>query len=79
MFLLMDGFHRFSSEKSDGLHEILVCGESPHGEIGWRSLCFALCLIIYLFIMRLFIAGLYVCFLITLRELFFGSGINYVV
>ena len=38
--LLMDSFHRFSGEKPDGLHQILVCGESPHGEIGWRRFCF---------------------------------------
>ena len=34
---------------------------------------------IYLFIMCLFVACLYVCFLITLRELFVGSCIKYVV
>ena len=78
-FLLTDSFQKFSSEKPDGLHEILVCGRTPHGEIGWRSLCFAQCLFIYLFSMYLFIACLYVCFLITLRELFVGSYINYVV
>ena len=49
-FLLTDNFQKFSSEKPDGLHEILVCGRTPHGEIGWRSLCFAQCLFIYLFV-----------------------------
>ena len=78
-FLLTDSFHRFSSEKSRGLHKVLVCGGSPHGKIGWRSLCFALCLFIYLSIMLLFVACLYVFFLIALRELFIGSCINYVV
>ena len=57
-FLLTDSFHRFSSEKPDGLHEILVCGGCPHGKIGWRSLRFALCLFIYLFI---FVYLLLVC------------------
>ena len=77
-FLLTDSFHRFSGENPAALHEILVCGGSPHGEIGWRNLCFALCLFIYLFIICLFIVCLHVCFLITLRELFVGSCINYV-
>ena len=78
-FLLTDSFQKFSSEKPDGLHESLVCRRTPHGEIGWRSLCFAQCLFIYLFIMYFFITCLYVGFLITLRELFVGSYINYVV
>ena len=80
-FLLTDSLHRFSGEKPDELHEILVCRRSAHSEIGWRSLYFALCLFIYLFIICLFIACLYVCFLITLRELelFVTSCINYVV
>ena len=58
------------SEKPGGLHEILVCRGSPCGEIGLRSLCFALCLFIYLLVICLFIVCLDVCFLITLRELF---------
>ena len=78
-FLLADSFHRFSAEKPGELHEILVCGGSPHGEIGWRSLCFRLCLFICLFITCLFITCLYVCFLITLRKLFVASCISYVV
>ena len=78
-FLLTDSFHRFSGEKPGELHKILVCGGSPQGKIGWKSLCFALCLCIYLFIICFFIACLYVCFLITLRELFVASCINYVV
>ena len=72
-FLLTYSFRRFSGEKPRELHEILVCGGSPHGDIGWRSLCFVLCLFIYLFIIYLFIACLYICFLITLRELFVAS------
>ena len=74
---MTNSLHRFSGEISGGLHEILVCGESPHGEIGWRSLCFALPLFIFLFINCLFIACLYDRFLITLRELFVGLCINY--
>ena len=66
--LLTDSFQRFSSEKPGGLHEILVCGGSPHGEIGWRSLYFVLSFFIYLFLICLFIACLCICFLITLRE-----------
>ena len=42
-----------------------VCEEFPHREIGWESLCFVLCLFIYL----LFIYS-YIYFLFTLRELF---------
>ena len=78
-FLLTDNFHRFSGEKSGELHKILVCGGSPPGEIGRSSLCFALCLFIYLFIICLCIACLYVSFLITFGELFVASCINYVV
>ena len=78
-FLLTDSFHRFSGEKPGELHKILICGGSPQGKIGWRSLCFALCLCVYLFIICFFIACLYVRFLITLRELFVASCINYVV
>ena len=77
--LLTDSFHRLSGEKPGELDKILVCGGSPHGEIGWRSLCFTLCLFIYLFIICLFIACLYVCFLITLRKLFVASCISSVV
>ena len=57
-FLMTDSFHRFSGEKPGELHKILVCGGSPQGKIGWRSLCFALCLCIYLFIICFFIACL---------------------
>ena len=78
-FLLMDTFNRFSSEKPGGLHEILVSGGSPQGEIGMKSFRFALYLFIYLLVICLFIACLYVSFLITLRELFAGSCINYLV
>ena len=56
-FLLTNSFHRFLSEKPGGLHEILVCGGSPPGEIGWRSLRFAL----YLFICLLCVYLLLVC------------------
>ena len=76
-FPLTENFHIFSGEKPCGLHEVLVCGGSLHGEIGRRSLYFALCLFIYLFIICLFIACSYVCFLITLRELYVGSYTNY--
>ena len=58
----MDSFHRFSSEKPSGLHEILVCRGSLHCEIGRRSLCFALCLLIFL-VYYLFIYYLFVCLL----------------
>ena len=58
----MDRFHRFSSEKAGGLHEILVCRGSLHVEIGWRSLCFALRLLIVL-VYYLFIYYLFVCLL----------------
>ena len=67
-FPLADSFQRFLSEKPGGLHEVLVCGRSLHREIGWRSLYFVVSLFIYLLIICLFIAGLCVCFLITLRE-----------
>ena len=73
-FLLADIFRRFLGEKPGGLHEILVCGGSPHGEIGWRSLSFSLILFIYLFIIFLFLTCLCVCFLITLREQLCGSA-----
>ena len=53
--LLADIFHKFLGETLGGLCEISVYGGSPHGEIGWRSMCFALCLIIYLFIICSFI------------------------
>ena len=56
-----------------------VCRGSPHGEIGWRSLCFLLCLFIYLFIICLFIVCLCVCFLIIFKGLVVGSCINYLV
>ena len=58
-FLLKDSFHRFSGEKPGELHEIFFCGGFPHGEIEWRSLCFALCLFIYLFIYCLFVCLLF--------------------
>ena len=67
-FLLAGSFRRFSGEKLGGLHEVLVCGGSPHREIRWRSLYFVLSLFIYLLIICLFIACLCVCFLVTLRE-----------
>ena len=56
-FLLTDSFYRFSGEKPGELLEILVCRGSPHGEIGWKSLCFAL----YLFICLLFVYLLLIC------------------
>ena len=56
-FLLVDSFHRFLGEIPGGLHEILVCGGSPHGEI-------VFCVVsIYLFIYYLFIYCLFVCLL----------------
>ena len=67
-FVLADSFRRFSGGKPGWLHKVLVCGGSPHGEIGWRSLYFVLSLFIYFFFICLFIACLCVCFLITLRE-----------
>ena len=71
---MADSFQGILGEKAGGLHEISVCGETPHGEIGWRSLCFALCLFIYVFIICLFIACLCVCFLFTFTEPFVGFG-----
>ena len=56
---MTDSFHRLTAGKPGELHEILICGGSPHGEIGWRSLCFALCLFIYLFIYCLFVCLLF--------------------
>ena len=67
-FLFVDSLQRLSGEKPGGLHEILVCGGSPHGEIEWRSLYFVLSLFTYLFIICLFIVCLCFCFLITLTE-----------
>ena len=77
--LLVDSFHRFSGKHLGELHKISVCRGSPHEETGWRSLCFVLCLFIYLFIICLFIVCLCVCFLIIFKELVLGSFINYVV
>ena len=73
------GFHGISGEHPVGLHEILVCRGSLHGEIGWRSFYFVLHLFIYLFIICLFIVCLCVYFLIIFKELVVGSWINYVV
>ena len=73
-FLLVDSFHRFSGEKSGGLHDVSVCGGSSHGEIIWRSLSFSLCLFIYLFIICLFIVCLCVCFLIIFKKVFVGHA-----
>ena len=63
-FLLAESFYRFPGEKPGGLHEVLVCGGSPHNEIGWRSLCFSLvfCVFIYFFIICFFYC-LFVCLL----------------
>ena len=58
-FLLTDNFHRFFGEKPGGLHEISVCGRSPHSEIGWRSLCFALCLFICFFFVYLLVVCMF--------------------
>ena len=68
-FVLADSFHIFSLEKLGGLHEFLVCGGSPHGEIGWRSFCFAQCLFIYLFIY---------CFFVCLVFIYFKGGVCWV-
>ena len=76
--LLADSFHRISGEHPGGLHEILVFRESPHGEIGWRSLCFVLCLFIcLLFVSLLFV--LCVSFLIIFKGLVVGSCISHAV
>ena len=77
-FLLTDSFHRFLNEKPGGLHENLVCRGSLHDEIGWRSLCFAQCLFICLLFVYLLLVSMF-AFLITLRELFVGSCISFVV
>ena len=78
--LLADSFHRFSSEHPRGCTKSRqFCRRSLHGEIGWRSLCFALYLFICLFIICLFIACLCVCFLIIFKRLVVASCINYVV
>ena len=69
-FLLVDSFHRFLGEIPGGLHEILVCGGSPHGEIVFCAVS------IYSFIICLFIVCLCVCFLIIFKQLFVGSYIN---
>ena len=46
-FLLADSLHRFSDKKPGRMHVISVWRVSRYGEI---SLCFALCLFVYLFI-----------------------------
>ena len=46
-FLLVDSFHIFLSKTPGGLNKISIFVGSLHGEIGWRSLCFALCLFVY--------------------------------
>ena len=38
VFLLANIFRRFLGEKPGGLHKILVCGGSPHGEIGYGEI-----------------------------------------
>ena len=80
-FLLTDSLHRFSGEKPDELHEILVAEDLRTVKLGGEA-CILRC--VYLFIcliICLFIACLYVCFLITSRELelFVTSCISYVV
>ena len=60
-------------EESRGLHEILFCEESLHGEIEPRSLCFALYLFIYLFIICLFIVCLF-AFYLLIRSCLLGHA-----
>ena len=63
-FLLEDSFHRYSGKSSEGLRELSVGGGSPHGEIGRRSLYFALCLFIYLFIYSfIYLLSVYLLFI----------------
>ena len=68
-FLLEDIFPKFLSEALGGLREISVYGGSPHGENGWRSMCFALCLFIYLFIICSFIVCVSAFYLLLRRRL----------
>ena len=56
---------------ADSFHSF--SGEKPGG----CTLCFELCLFIYLFVICLFIVCLCFCFLFTLRELFVGPCIKY--
>ena len=63
---MTDSFHRFSSEKPGGLHEILVCGRYPHGEMrreAWVEKLVFCAVFIYLFVYYLFIYCLFVCLL----------------
>ena len=74
-FLLTDSFHRFSAEKPVGYTKFQFAEDLCTVKLGGEA-CVLRC--VYLFIC-LFIACLYVCFLITLRKLFVASCISSVV